>query len=115
MLSAAGTVRELYYYPVKGLTPQRLPSVELIPGEGFPFDRMYGLARFDSGFDPKNPQPLPKPRVLMLARDAQLARLQTHLDPSTKRFSIRVQGNLVHESDFTQPEAVESTIDFFAS
>lgn len=115
MLSATGTVRDLYYYPVKGLSPQRLPSVELLPGEGFPFDRMYGLARFDSGFDPKNPQPLPKQRFLMLARDAQLAGLQTHLDPQTRRFSIRVQGNLVHESDFTQPEAVESTIDFFAS
>jgi len=76
---------------------------------------MFGLARFDSGFDPKRPQPLPKQRFLMLARDAQLAKLQTHLDPQTRRFSIRVQGNLVHESDFTQPEAVAKTIDFFAS
>jgi uncharacterized protein YcbX len=115
MLSAAGTVRNLYYYPVKGLSPQQLPRVDLTPGEGFPFDRMYGLARFDSGFDPKNPQPLPKQRFLMLARDAQLARLRTHLDPSTRRFSIQAQGNLVHESDFTQPDAIETTIDFFAS
>lgn len=115
MVSAAGMVRELYYYPVKGLSPQRLPTVELSVGEGFPFDRMYGLARFDSGFDPKHPQPLPKQRFLMLARDAQLARLQTHLDPQTRLFSIRVQGNLVHESDFTEPAAVERTIDFFAS
>ena len=115
MLSAAGMVRELYHYPVKGLSPQRLPRVELSAGEGFPFDRMYGLARFDSGFDPKHPQPLPKQRFLMLARDAQLAKLQTHLDPQTRRFSIRVQGSLVHESDFTEPEAIERTIDFFAS
>jgi uncharacterized protein YcbX len=115
MLSAAGIVRDLYYYPVKGLSPQPLPRVELLPGEGFPFDRMYGLARFDSGFDPKNPQPLPKQRFLMLARDAQLARLETRLDPRTRHFSIRAQGNLVHESDFNQPEAVERTIDFFAS
>jgi uncharacterized protein YcbX len=115
MLSAAGIVRDLYYYPVKGLSPQPLPRVQLTPGEGFPFDRMYGLARFDSGFDPKHPQPLPKQRFLMLARDAQLARLETHLDPSTRRFSILVQGNLVHQSDFTRPDGIESTIDFFAS
>ena len=115
MLPATGRVRDLYYYPVKGLSPQQLPSVQLTPGEGFPFDRMYGLARFDSGFDPKHPQPLPKQRFLMLARDAQLARLHTHLDPRTKRFSIQVQGNLVHQSDFTQPEAIETTRDFFAS
>jgi uncharacterized protein YcbX len=115
MSSAAGTVRNLYYYPVKGLSPQRLASVELLPGQGFPFDRMYGLARFDSGFDPTNPQPLPKQRFLMLARDAQLARLRTHLDPQTRRFSIQVDGNQVHQSDFTQPAAVQRTIDFFAS
>jgi len=115
MLAAAGVVRDLYYYPVKGLSPQQLPRVTLTTGEGFPFDRMYGLARFDSGFDPKHPQPLPKQRFLMLARDAQLARLQTHLDPETKRFSIQVEGNVVHQSDFTQPDSIERTIDFFAS
>jgi uncharacterized protein YcbX len=115
MLSAAGTVRDLYYYPVKGLSPQQLERVELTSGEGFPFDRMYGLARFDSGFDPKHPQPLPKQRFLMLARDAQLARLQTHFDPQTKHFSIRIQGNTVHESNFAQPDSSNGTIDFFAS
>jgi len=113
--SAAGIVRDLYYYPVKGLSPQQLPRVELTSGEGFPFDRMYGLARFDSGFDPKHPQPLPKQRFLMLARDARLAGLQTHLDPQTRRFTIKVQGNVVHESNFSQPDSIERTIDYFAT
>lgn len=115
MSCPAGTVRSLYYYPVKGLSPQQLPEVELTPGEGFPFDRMYGLARFDSGFDPKHPQPLPKQRFLMLARDAQLARLRTHLDPRSRRFSIEVEGKLVHESNFAEPDSIHRTIDFFAS
>jgi uncharacterized protein YcbX len=115
MSAAMGIVRDLYYYPVKGLSPQPLPRVELATGEGFPFDRMYGLARFDSGFDPKHPQPLPKQRFLMLARDARLAELQTHLDPRTKHFTIRVQGHVVHESDFSQPDSIERTIDFFAT
>jgi uncharacterized protein len=115
MSSAAGIVRELYYYPVKGLSPQQLPGVELASGEGFPFDRMYGLARFDSGFDPKQPRPLPKQRFLMLARDARLAGLQTHLDPLTKLFTIRVQGRIVHESNFSQSDSIDRTIDFFAT
>jgi uncharacterized protein len=115
MLCAAGTVRELYYYPVKGLSPQQLRRVELAPGQGFPFDRMYGLARFDSGFDPQQPRPLPKQRFLMLARDARLAGLQTHLDPQTRHFTIRVQGNVVHESNFTESDSVSGTIDFFAT
>ena len=115
MSSAAGSVRDLYYYPVKGLSPQQLPRVELASGEGFPFDRMYGLARFDSGFDPKHPQPLPKQRFLMLARDARLAGLQTHLDPQTKHFTIQVQGHVVHESNFSHSDSIERTIDFFAT
>ena len=113
--SITGIVRDLYYYPVKGLSPQQLPRVELASGEGFPFDRMYGLARFDSGFDPKHPQPLPKQRFLMLARDERLAGLQTQLDPQTRRFTIRVQGRVVHESNFSQPDSIERTIDFFAT
>lgn len=115
MTAATGIVQCLYYYPAKGLSPQQLPSVELAPGEGFPFDRMYGLARFDSGFDPKHPRPLPKQRFLMLARDARLAGLQSLLDPQTKRFTIKVEGRVVHESNFSQPDSIESSIDFFAT
>lgn len=115
MSSDTGTVRGLYYYPVKGLSPQPLQRVELASGQGFPFDRMYGLARFDSGFDPKHPLPLPKQRFLMLARDARLAGLQTHLDPMTRHFTIQVQGRVVHESNFSQPDSVERTIGFFAN
>jgi hypothetical protein len=115
MLSASGTVRSLYFYPVKGLSPQPLPAVTLAPAQGFPFDRMLGLACFDSGFDPKNPRPLPKQRFLMLARDNRLAELQTHLDPDTRHFTIHVKGELVHESDFSHDESVERTRDWFAT
>jgi|SRR5581483_5082445 len=114
MSSSSGTVRNLYFYPVKGLSPQPLPSVNLAPGEGFPFDRMFGLACFDSGFDPSNPRPLPKQRFLMLARDNRLAELQTYLDPHTKHFTIHVQGERVHESDFSHHESIEKTRDWFA-
>lgn len=115
MLSAAGSVKALYYYPVKGLSPQQLQTVELAPGKGFPFDRMYGLALFDSGFDPRHPKPLPKQKFLMLARDTRLAELQTHLDPRTGHFTIHASGRVVHESNFLQPGPVEKTIDFFAT
>jgi uncharacterized protein len=115
MFSAAGALRSLYYYPVKGLSPQQLERVELAPGKGFPFDRMYGLALFDSGFDPEHPKPLPKQKFLMLARDTRLAELQTHLDPGIGRFTIQVQGRVVHESNFRQPDLAQKTVDFFAT
>lgn len=115
MISAAGVVRTLYYYPVKGLSPQQLQEVELAAGRGFPFDRMYGLALFDSGFDPQHPKPLPKQKFLMLARDTRLAELQTHLDPQLGRFTIQMQGSVVHESNLRQAESAEKTVDFFAT
>ena len=34
-----GEIVGLYRYPVKGLTPEPLDSVELKPGETLPFDR----------------------------------------------------------------------------
>jgi uncharacterized protein len=107
------TVRHLYYYPIKGLSPQPLERVALSTGRGFPFDRMFGLARADSGFDPRQPVPLPKQRFFMLARDARLAELHTHLDPATLRFTIHRQGELVHESHLSSEAGAAAAVDFF--
>lgn len=109
----SGAVRSLYHYPVKGLSPQLLQSVELEAGRGFPFDREFGIARFDSGFDPQDPRPLRKTNFLMLARDERLAGLETHVDPETRRFTIHVAGRLVHECDLSDPEGVAATGEFF--
>jgi hypothetical protein len=109
----SGAVRSLYHYPIKGLSPQPLQSVELTAGCGFPFDREFGLARFDSGFDPRDPRPLRKNHFLMLARDERLASLQTHLDPQTAHFTIHVAGRPVHEADLSEPAGAAATGEFF--
>ncbi len=44
----APQVHRLYTFPVKGLSGQLLPSVDLEAGRGFPADRIYGLARRSS-------------------------------------------------------------------
>jgi uncharacterized protein len=107
------TITRLYHYPVKGLSPQPLARVELTPSRGFPFDRMFGIARSDSGFDPRNPKPLPKQRFFMLARDARLAALQTHLDPQTQRFTIHADGRQVLDCDLASPEGQAAAVDYF--
>ena len=38
-------IANLYRYPVKGLSPERLQSVHVATGEGFPFDRCYAMLR----------------------------------------------------------------------
>lgn len=85
----------LFHYPVKGLSPQALPHVHLTPGAGFPFDRVYGLARHDSGYDPVDYKPLPKTRFIVLVKEERLAGLDTFFDHETGKLVIRVQGQPV--------------------
>lgn len=87
------SVSALTRYPVKGLSGQLLNSVALKSGQGFPCDRRFGFARPNSGFDPENPQPLPKSRFYMLARDSDLALLDTAYDESTGILTMAVNNN----------------------
>jgi uncharacterized protein YcbX len=109
------TITRLYHYPVKGLSPQPLERVTLTPGHGFPFDRMFGVARADSGFDPDNPKPMPKQRFFMLARDARLAALQTRLDPDTRRLTIDADGKRVLDCGLASPEGQVAVVDYFVA
>lgn len=110
-----GIVRNLYHYPVKGLSPQPLESVEVCSGQGFPHDRIFGIARADSGFDPLNPRPMSKSRFFMLMRDERLAGLETRYEPGTGLLTIRVQGRLAHESSLSTAEGTDSAVAFFAT
>lgn len=110
-----GTIHSLYHYPIKGLSPQPLDQAALQVGQGFPFDRLLGFARHDSGFDPANPQPLPKSRFLMLMRDERLADLRTHFDGPIHRLSIKAQGRTELEADLSTPDGVEASQAFLAT
>jgi hypothetical protein len=110
-----GTIHSLYHYPIKGLSPQPLDHVDLQVGQGFPFDRAFGFARHDSGFDPAHPQPLPKSRFLMLMRDERLAELRTHFDGPSHRLVIKAQGRTELEADLSTADGVEASQAFFAA
>lgn len=109
-----GTITSLVHYPVKGLSGQPLPEVTLSPGQGFPFDRMFGFARAGSGFDPLAPAPMPKDRFLMLMRDERLAGLASHFDPVSRVLVLKVQGHSVHQADLSTAEGCVETEAFFA-
>ena len=72
-MTQSGQITALVHYPAKGLTGQTLPEVTLSCGQGFPFDRLFGFARADSGFDPASSAPMPKDRFLVLMKDERLA------------------------------------------
>lgn len=108
------TIDHLCHYPVKGLSAQRLSVVTLEAGKGFPFDRVFGLARHDSGFDPENPKPLPKGKFVVLARDAALATLETHYDDDAQTLTITHRGE-THAFDVTDPMARDVMTDLIAT
>ena len=85
----------LYRYPVKGLTPEALQSVELQPGATLPFDRAFAIENGPGRFDPANPRHLPKISFLMLMRDERLATLQTQFDDAAETLTIKRDGKQV--------------------
>lgn len=82
-------VRLLYRYPVKGLSGERLASVELGAGQTFPMDRAYALENGPSCFDPAAPSWQPKTKFLCLMKNAGLASLSTRYDDDSRTLTIK--------------------------
>jgi uncharacterized protein YcbX len=80
MTSQSATVKSLYRYPVKGLSPQALPRTALTAGQTVPADRLYAIENGPIGFDPAKPAYFPKQRFLMLMKNERLAALRTDYD-----------------------------------
>lgn len=97
-------IAQLCRYPVKGLSAEPLDHLTLAAGEGVPGDRLFGFARYNSGFDPANPQPLPKDRFVVLLKEAGLARLETRFDAATQVLEI-VSAGIAHGFDMQDPSA----------
>ncbi|MEO1694334.1 MAG: MOSC N-terminal beta barrel domain-containing protein [Pseudomonadota bacterium] len=91
----AARVASLYRYPVKGLTPERLETVALTPGEALPFDRAYAIEAGSGKFDPLAPDYLPKINFLMLMRDEKLAAIDTRFDETDRTLTISRDGRQV--------------------
>lgn len=107
-------ISAIYRYPVKGLSPEPLPSVTLKPGLPLPADRLYAIENGPSDFDPAAPQYFPKQRFLMLMRNERLAALDTHFDDANHVLTIRLNGAEVARGDLRTPEGRQAIEDFFA-
>lgn len=82
-------IANLYRYPIKGLSPERIDAVEIKANEGFPVDRQYALLRTDVSFDPAAPKWIAKANFIMLMLHEQLATLSTHYDEHHKSLKIK--------------------------
>lgn len=92
MTAKTAQIDAIYRYPVKGLSPQKLPRTRLTPGATLPADRLYAIENGPSGFDPAAPGYLPKQRFLMLMKNERLASLRTDYDEASHTLTIEHEG-----------------------
>ncbi len=94
---------EIYRYPVKGLTPERLTQAALSPGRCIPWDRAFALAQGDSGFDEAAPGWRMKTEFLCLARNPAAWRLKARFDEAAGLLAITAPDDgTIEASPFTE-------------
>jgi hypothetical protein len=106
-------VAALHRYPVKGLSPERLPGAVLEKGAYFPGDRLFAIENGPSGFDPADPRHQPKIKFLMLMRNEALARLRTRYDDDSRTLVIEEGGREAARGDLSTSEGRLAVEAFF--
>jgi len=114
-MAAQPTVKSLYRYPVKGLSPQALTRTRLKPGQTVPADRLYAIENGPCGFDPAAPAYFPKIRFLMLMRNERLAALRTDYDEANHTLVVRAAGREAARGDLRTAEGRTAIESFFAA
>lgn len=102
-LSVGASVRGLYRYPIKGLSPEPLERMPLRAGETAPFDRAYAIENGQGRFDAEHPAHLPKINFLMLMRNERLATLRSEFNDETQTLTIYRAGKQVARGELTTP------------
>ena len=93
MLSpSTGSLAAIRRHPVKGFTPEPLTRVELSPGVGFPFDRVWAVENGPCGSDPQAPAFVPKQKFAVLASLPRVAGASTRYDEQTGLFHASAEG-----------------------
>jgi len=99
MTSELVTIRAIYRYPVKGLSPQALEETHLSIGQTIPADRLYAIENGPCDFDPAAPAYFPKQRFLMLMRNERLAALRTDYHEPNHTLTIHSEGRQAARGD----------------
>lgn len=115
MASGTATLKSIYRFPVKGLSPEPLPRTTLAPGQTVPGDRLYAIENGPSGFDPAAPKYQPKIRFLMLMKNERLAALRTRFDDATHTLTVDHDGHEAARGDLRTAEGRAAIERFFAS
>src|SRR5690242_7658449 len=114
MVGQAAKIRDIYRYPVKGLSAERLAQTQLAAGRPIPCDRMYAIENGPSGFDRAAPAYFPKIRFLMLMKNTRLAELRTTFDDANHVLTVRYENRIAAQGDLRTEEGRAAIERFFA-
>lgn len=90
-------------FPVKGLGPEPLTAVELDAGRTLPHDRAFAIENGPGPFDPAHPAHVKKKHFLMLARQAELARLACRFSSLDGTFTVKPETGEPVSIDLADP------------
>ena len=99
-----GCIAALFCHPIKGFTPQKVQSAQLIVDQPFPGDRLFAVEDGPCGFDPAAPAFIPKTRFAVLAKVADVAKARTSYDLATGALSARAVGAEAFEGVLTRAD-----------
>ena len=103
-----GHVAAIFRHPVKGFTPESQSHVDLVPGEGFPQDRVWAVENGPSGYDPEAPAFVSKQKFTVLAAIPRVAAARTRFDDATGVLSAQAPGQASFAGRLTDPKGREA-------
>jgi GntR family transcriptional regulator/MocR family aminotransferase len=98
-------LKNIYRYPIKGLSAQPLLRVELQAKKPFPHDRVFALVRPGAPFDTSHPKWGKKGLFVMLMLEEALARVHTTLDVETLQLTITQDNHQLIVADLNDEQA----------
>jgi uncharacterized protein YcbX len=110
----SGVVTDLHFYPIKGLSAQRLESVQVSPTAGFPLDRCWALPKRHGEYRTVRNRPLTSRNFHGPTADARLVGIQTSFDPGAEWLEVRVRGHVVLACSVRSEEDIVEAENLFA-
>jgi uncharacterized protein YcbX len=109
------TLRSLYRYPVKGLSPESLACVTLRAGCGFPRDRELAITNGGWEYDSATYQPRPKSDFLMLMQHESLAALRSRVSDDGRHLTVSTADGRELKIALDDAADLEHLSDFFSA
>lgn len=96
-------LHEIYRYPVKGLSPERLERSELVQDLGLPYDRVAGFTSGRRAALPRQGGWAPSNTFLQLASYPGLARFETAFDEATRSIAVTAPDGMTAVAALGEP------------